>query len=641
MGTLALFSPATLAAAVQPGAVWGPYPERRELPAPWHALVPPLQAATRAWQVRRSQAQFLAQLRQQLAAPPVLNTTSTSEAHLLAALGPLVQRHLGFTPHEVQYLAAWLLLQGNLVEMATGEGKTVATFLAAATAARQGTPVHVLTANDYLARRDAEALAPLYTELGLHVAWVQASSSEAERRAAYAAHVTYAPAREVAFDHLRDRLAFGRPTSSLHWAARGQDSTAEPRLRGLCLALIDEADAVLCDEARVPLIIAGPGRDAAAGALPVAQLLAILQAARTLSLPEHAVLAADGKTVRLTTAGRSARAVHSLHADARWREDWVQRALTALHTVQRERDYLVQSGKIVFIDPLTGRAAPERHWSRGVHQLLALKENLEPTPANDTLAQMTYRRLVARYHRVAGLSGTLANVRWEMVFAHGLPVQVLPRHQASQLKKAGSADFTLCADRQAWLDTVCSRVVAAHQRGQPVLVGTDSVADSEAVASALRALGQRAVVLNAAQNQLENEVIARAGHSGRITISTAMAGRGTDIRLCPASKAQGGLHVIACGMFHGRRQWRQLVGRAARQGDPGSAETILCIGRGVMSQHLSPAAQGLALKHPRVARALWRWAQTADEWAGAFERRRLAQQDRAWQRRLAYSGPQE
>jgi preprotein translocase subunit SecA len=647
---------------VRPGPLWGPYPERTEAPAPWRWLLPPVHALHKRWLLQRAQPLFLKALQQCLLEPKAPSATTTpinnnlqtpaGAARALAALVPVVQQHLGLVPHTSQHLAAWLLLQGALVEMATGEGKTLATFMAAAVAAQTGTPVHVLTANDYLARRDAEHLQAAYAAVGVRVAWVQSSSTEAERRVAYAADVTYAPAREVAFDHLRDRLRFGRPSSGLGWLARQADGAAEgvptPRLRGLCLALIDEADAVLCDEARVPLIIAGPSRDSVATTLPAASLQAVLAAARALQLGTDVHLTANATTVQLTAQGRNTLArlplatdrhlTQGLGADARWREDWVHRALTALHTLHLGRHYLIQEEQVVLVDPLTGRAALERQWSRGVHQLLAAKEGLPLPMAHDTLAQMTYRRLVARYHHVAGLSGTLAEVRWDMALHHGLPVLPVPRHRPSRLNHSG---LTLCSTRSTWLATVCERVMAAHTRGQPVLVGTDSVADSNALATELRAKGRRAVVLNAEQHQLEHSVIANAGQMSRITLSTQMAGRGTDIVLGPEVAALGGLHVVACGMHHGRRHWRQLVGRAGRQGDAGSAETILMVGTGVMARYLPAWLLSRAVQHPALGFWAWRLAQIADEWAGTQERRQLSAQDRAWNQRLAYSGPQE
>lgn len=633
-------------ALVRPGPVWGHYPQRTQ--------PRPLALALRtAWQVRCERGRFLALLRGPDAVPwphtlarlRCDGYTPAACAAVFQRLAELVRTHLGFTPHETQHLAAWTMLQGCLVEMATGEGKTVAMFLAAACAGLAGVPTHVLTANDYLAERDAAELQPLYAALGLRVACVTAASTPAQRREAYAADVTYAAAREVAFDHLRDRVAHGRAGGQLAWRDAGAPE-AGPLMRGLCLALVDEADSVLCDEARVPLILSGQGRQT----LSEAELVALLGWVRALDIGRHAtVTAATGSgaaTVRLTRAGRDWLAAQPWAAarpwsDLRWREDWVLRALTALHALQRDRDYAVQDQRIVFIDPITGRAAPERQWSRGLHQLLALKEALPMPAPQQTLAQLTYQRLFSRYHQIGGMSGTLAEVLPEMALSYGTPVIRIPRHHALQRQDLGVRVFTDAALR--W-QAVADRADALVAQGRAVLIGTASVAESEQLAQQLRARGLRPMVLNAVQSRLENEVIARAGQAGRITVSTQMAGRGTDIRLSPAVRAAGGLHVLVCADALPSRQWRQLVGRSARQGDPGSAETLVCVGEGALFRRMpgwllatlvpgSPASRWTA--------GVWRAAMLFDEWTQSRERRALLRQDRAGAGRLAYSGWEE
>lgn len=633
-------------ALVRPGPVWGHYPQRTQ--------PRPLALALRtAWRVRCERGRFLALLRASDAVPwpqtlARLRRDGYSPAACAAVfqrLAELVRTHLGFTPHETQHLAAWTMLQGCLVEMATGEGKTVAMFLAAACAGLAGVPTHVLTANDYLAERDAAELEPLYAALGLRVACVTAAATPAQRRDAYAADVTYAAAREVAFDHLRDRVAHGRAGGQLAWTEAGAPE-AGPLMRGLCLALVDEADSVLCDEARVPLILSGHGRQT----LSEAEMGALLGWVRALDIGRHAtVTAATGSgaaTVRLTRAGRDwlgaqAWAAARPWSDLRWREDWVLRALTVLHALQRDRDYAVQDQRIVFIDPITGRAAPERQWSRGLHQLLALKEALPMPAPQQTLAQLTYQRLFSRYHQIGGMSGTLAEVLPEMALSYGTPVIRIPRHHALQRQDLGVRVFTDAALR--W-QAVADRADALVAQGRAVLIGTASVAESEQLALQLRARGLRPMVLNAVQSRLEHEVIARAGQAGRITVSTQMAGRGTDIRLSPAVRAAGGLHVLVCADALPSRQWRQLVGRSARQGDPGSAETLVCVGEGALFRRMpgwllatlvpgSPASRWTA--------GVWRAAMLFDEWTQSRERRTLLRQDRAGAGRLAYSGWEE
>jgi preprotein translocase subunit SecA len=635
-------------ALVRPGPIWGTYPQRIE--------PRPLALAVRtAWRVHRQRAAFLAALHGPAPDPASWPRTLARLrregytpkvcAAVFHRLVELVQKHLGFAPHDTQHLAAWTMLQGCLVEMATGEGKTVAMFLAAACAGLAGVPTHVLTANDYLAERDAAELRPLYEALGLRVACVTSASTPAQRRDAYVADVTYAAAREVAFDHLRDRVAHGRAGGRLAWADAG-NPTGGPLMRGLCLALIDEADSVLCDEARVPLILSGQG----AQALPEDDLRALLDRARSLGIGQHAlVTAATGSgaaTVRLTRAGRDWLAAQPWAtarpwSDLRWREDWALRALTVLHALQRDRDYAVQEDRIVFIDPITGRAAPERQWSRGLHQLLALKESLPMPAPQQTLAQLTYQRLFSRYHQLGGMSGTLAEVALDMALSYGTPVIRIPRHHGAQRQDLGVRVFA--ETEQRWL-AVADRVGALVADGRSVLIGTASVAESEQLAQRLRAQGLRPMVLNAVQSRLENEVIARAGQAGRITVSTQMAGRGTDIRLSPAVRTAGGLHVVVCADALPARQWRQLVGRAARQGDPGSAETLVCVGEGPLFRRLPRWLLATLVHRPPASRwtaGVWHAAMLLDEWAQIRERRALLRQDRAGAGRLAYSGWEE
>ena len=634
---------------VRPGPIWGAYPQRVE--------ARPLGLALRtAWRVRRERAAFLAALRGPALDPTAWPRTLArlrSEGYtpvlcatVFRSLVDLVQQHLGFVPHDTQHLAAWTMLQGCLVEVATGEGKTVAMFLAAACAGLAGVPTHVHTANDYLAERDASQMRPMYEALGLRVGCVTAASTPEQRRLAYAADVTYAPAREIAFDHLRDRVAHGRADGRLALPAPGDPGAEAPLLRGLCLALIDEADSVLCDEARVPLILSGHG----AQVLPEADLRVLLDRARAVETGHHAVIvAATGSgsaAVRLTRAGRDWLAAQPWAAtrpwsDLRWREDWVLRALTVLHALQRDRDYAVQEGAIVFIDPVTGRAAPERQWSRGLHQLLALKESLPMPTAQQTLAQLTYQRLFSRYHQVGGMSGTLAEVALEMALTYGTPVIRVPRHHPSQRRDLG---VQVHRDVEARWQAVGARVAELVAQGRPVLIGTASVAESERLAERLRAQGLRPMVLNALQSRLENEVIARAGQPGRITVSTQIAGRGTDIRLSPEVRAAGGLHVMVCVDALPSRQWRQLVGRAARQGDPGSVETRVCAGEGLLFRRLPGWLVGTLVHRPAASRwtaGVWRAAMLLDEWAQTRERRALLRQDRAGAGRLAYSGWEE
>jgi preprotein translocase subunit SecA len=556
-------------------------------------------------------------------------------------------RQMGVTPFATQVIAARALLDNQLVEMATGEGKTLAVALAAGVAALAGMPVHVVTANDYLAERDAEALGPWYAAMGLNVGVVTALSDSEARRAAYARDVVYCTAKELGFDYLRDHIAGHRRGDELRRRAASLDGkhAATPLLRGLCMAIVDEADSILIDEARVPLILsrAVDGRRARGDYETALRLAAELEPGRdfdTDPLARRVTLSAAGdSTLDAATAD-----LPPAWRNRRYREAWVLQALSALHLFQRDRDYILRDGKVEIVDPTTGRVAAGRSWSRGLHQLIELKEGREPTPSYATAAQITFQRLFRRYHRLAGVSGTLSESAGELALTYGLRVLRLPLRLSSKRSLLPWRVFTTRAD--LW-SAVAARIADLRAEGRPVLVGTDSVADSEALASALADVGIPCRVLNARQDKEEADIVALAGLRAQVTVTTNMAGRGTDIPLGPGVAALGGLHVVSCQHNGARRIDRQLLGRCARQGEPGSSETWLSLEsdlfrrrlpdtwRARLAGHLGkPAGQG-------VARFLARIAQHLEELREAGARRRLLREDEDAERRLAFGGPFE
>jgi preprotein translocase subunit SecA len=484
-------------------------------------------------------------------------------ADAFAAINVLVTRHMGFALHDVQKLAAWWMLGQRLVEMATGEGKTLTVLMTAATAALAGVPVHVLTANDYLARRDAEQLQPIYAALGLSVAAVSAASTPPERRQAYQHDVVHVTASEVAFDHLRDR------------ASRTHSDLGQPVLRGLCMAIVDEADAILIDEACTPLILSRPVDNKATeqGLRLTLYLARQLLPVRHFQVQDHAV--------QLTDAGMDALATLTQSMSGPWRlkrhrEEQVCLGLAALHGFHRDADYLVRDGDVHIVDGNTGRLAIGRVWSRGLHQMIAIKEGLRPQAETETLSETTYQAFFPRYHALAGLSGTLFEARAELLRVYGLPTVRVPLRQPS-LRQMGPTQM-LPSSAAKWQAVVHSARMAA-QAGRAVLIGTDTVADSEALSRALTHAAAKHQLLNARQDAsggaAEQAIIASAGLPGAITVATHMAGRGTDIHLTDAVIARGGLHVINTHLNPSARIDRQLYGRAARQGLPGSCERIL------------------------------------------------------------------
>ncbi len=516
----------------------------------------------------------------------------------LACVAEAAKRRLGLTPYPTQLLAAWLMLDGRLAEMATGEGKTLAAGIAAAAAALAGVPVHLLTANDYLVQRDRAKLLPLYDALGLSSACVLPTMTRAERATAYRSAIVVLTARELAFDYLRDHLVLqGARDPRLLRALQLDDAAAgaQPVLPGLCLALIDEADSILLDEAAVPLILAAPAD--AAERRSYERALAI---ARGLRRGRDYILHASQRRCTLEADGRAAvdAAVRALDGapgllrPARRAHELVAAALSALHALQRDRDYAVIGDKLQLIDEITGRIAEGRQWTGALQAMVELKEGLAPSPATRISAQITYQRFFPRYLRLGGMSGTLMEARRELHWLYEARVQRVPLAQPDRRQWLGERLYADGAARDAAL---VERVRAMVQRGRPVLVGTDSVAASQRVAQRLAAAGIDNQVLNAVQDADEAARIARAGASGVVTVATNIAGRGTDIALDAAARSAGGLHVIATMRNRSARIDRQLIGRAARHGDPGSAEALLALDDALFIEHA-----------PRVLRRLLR-----------------------------------
>jgi preprotein translocase subunit SecA len=560
-----------------------------------------------------------------------------------AASRTIAKRH-----YESQLLAGWALLQGRLVEMETGEGKTFAATLAASAAALAGYPVHVITVNDYLASRDAEEMAPLYRFLGLSVGVVVQGRSRAERRAAYACGVTYCRNKELAFDYLRDRVALARRASRLHLALerlRG-DATREEDLvlRGLYFGIVDEADSVFIDEARTPLILSATSRS---GSAPE-DCERALAFARGLAAGEDYTIDLAERSVALTDAAKARLAAHAAGGDGAWRsprarEELVTQALSALLLFRRDQHYVVADDKVQIVDESTGRVMPDRSWEQGLHQMIEAKEGCPPTQSRETLARLTYQRLFRRYLRLSGMTGTAQEVAREIASVYRLGVVRVPLHRPSRRVHAGTAFCATLAEKWAAVAESVERIACIARR--PVLIGTRSVHASEELSRVLAARGIEHALLNAKQDQAEAEVIALAGQPGRVTVATNMAGRGTDIRLAPGVAESGGLHVILTEYHDSRRIDRQLFGRCARQGDPGSCEAIVSLEDEIFAVHVARAARWAAdfrQNDGRLARAvhggLRAAAQFAAERRSAAVRVQNLKLDQRLERLLAFSG---
>lgn len=497
-----------------------------------------------------------------------------------ALVSEAASRSIGQRHYESQLMAGWSLLQGKLVEMETGEGKTIAATLPACAVALAGYPVHVITVNDYLASRDAEQMGSLYRFLGLSVGVVVQGMPRPERRKAYAQAVTYCTNKELAFDYLRDRVALERRSSRLHLALeklRGEPAREDDLvLRGLHFGIVDEADSVFIDEARTPLILSSATRPAEEKEIS----RRALGFARALIAGEHYGKDLLERSVTLTDAGRAqvgalAAGLEGVWTSKRAREELVTQALSALELFRRDLHYVVSDGKVQIVDESTGRVMPDRSWERGLHQMIEAKEDCELTERRETLARMTYQRLFRRYLRLAGMTGTAKEVSREIKLVYRLDVVRIPLHKPSRRIYRGSRVCVSAADKWRTVADAVERIAVSE--GRPVLIGTRSVKASEEISGVLAARGIEHALLNAKQDGAEAEVIAAAGRPGRVTVATNMAGRGTDIRLDPQVAANGGLHVILTEYHESRRIDRQLFGRCARQGDPGSCEAIVSL----------------------------------------------------------------
>jgi preprotein translocase subunit SecA len=490
---------------------------------------------------------------------------ATLRAPLYALAREAARRELGQRPFDEQIVSALALDEGHVVEMQTGEGKTLAAVLPASINALADRGVHVLTFNDYLARRDAEWMGPVYRMLGLSVGYVQQGMTAADRRASYGADVTYLTAKEAGFDHLRDLLAL-HPSDLVH--------------RPFHFALVDEADSILIDEATVPLVIAGSVERAESLAPRLARLVAVLTPGLHFDTDEYQ------RNVDLTEAGveHVERLLGSGDLHDPRNLTLLSELNCALHAqvlLRRDVDYIVRGGRIEMVDEHTGRVVKDRHWPDGLQAALEAKEGVERRGDGRILGSLTLQRFLRGYSRLCGMTGTARDAADELARTYGLEVVVIPTHRP--VARVDRPDL-LFTHRAAKERAIVDEVRRAQGDGRPVLVGTASVSESERLAEKLRAAGISCAVLNARNDVEEAGIVAHAGAMGAVTISTNMAGRGTDIRLGgpderdrDAVTAVGGLYVIGCNRHDSRRVDWQLRGRAGRQGDPGESRFFVSL----------------------------------------------------------------
>ncbi|GEK47354.1 preprotein translocase subunit SecA [Halomonas pacifica] len=554
------------------------------------------------------------------------------------------KRIMGMRHFDVQMIGGMVLHQGRIAEMKTGEGKTLVATLAVYLNALPGEGVHVVTVNDYLARRDADWMRPLYEFLGLSVGTVYAGQTQEEKRAAYACDITYGTNNEFGFDYLRDNMAF---------------SQEEKVQRGLHYAIVDEVDSILIDEARTPLIISGPVDENTDLYKVVDRLSTQLVKGEVSEDPEAPVdgdftLDEKQKQVELTEAGHN-KVEELMRAEGLLGEDdslyaaqnlnllqHMHSALRARHLYHRDVDYIVKDGQVVIVDEHTGRTMPGRRWSEGLHQAVEAKEGVTIQRESQTLASTTFQNYFRLYDKLAGMTGTADTEAFEFRQIYGLDVVVIPTNKPLTRRDLNDLVYLSTEEKFA---AIIEDVKAETEAGRPVLVGTASIEASEYLARLMKQAGLDFNVLNAKQHQSEAEIIAQAGRPGAITIATNMAGRGTDIMLggnweAEAAKlenpseaqvealkaewqqrheavlAAGGLHVVGSERHESRRIDNQLRGRAGRQGDPGSTRFFLSLEDNLMRLFGSERVQrlmqalglekGEAIEHKMVSNAVER-----------------------------------
>jgi len=581
-----------------------------------------MQGRVRRW--RTSSKQLAVQAQEVLAACGALDTASDAElqqqialargwlrldplrakGHLpqaLGAIGQVAARTLGLKPYLVQYMGALAIGRDMLAEMATGEGKTLTVGLAGVMAGLSGRPCHVITANDYLAERDAHEMLALYQACGLSVDAVVASLEPEERPARYACDVVYLTAKELLADYLKDTLTQGPPEQQARDAFRQWLDATDERavlskerrllVRGLHTAIVDEADSILIDEAVTPLILSAPrkSRGLSQAVLMVSDLAQALQANTDYEAQ------AQAKRIVLHPSAIARLDLLAPQIPALWRpkprrEELLRQALLVRCFFDPGHQYLVQDGKVVLLDEFTGRMTHGRTLTGGLHQAIEAKEALEITDPNESLTQMSFQAFFRRFRRLAGSTGTAWEAAQELWSVYRLTVVRIPTHRPRITNYRAPLLVTDVA--QKW-QAITREVLQEQARGRPVLVGVRSVQSSEQLAACLRAAGCTVRVLNALAHAEEADIVAQAGQPGMVTIATNMAGRGTDIRLGPGVAMRGGLHVIVAESNESARIDRQLAGRCGRQGDPGSVTCCLCLGDDLARRLMPQAVRSL------------------------------------------------
>lgn len=494
----------------------------------------------------------------------------------VASLRTLKMQH-----YDVQLQGGYTMCRGNVAEMRTGEGKTLTATLPMFVHALAGKGALLATSNDYLARRDAEWMQPLYNSLGLSIGVIQSEMSREQRRAAYQCHLTYGTMKEFGFDFLRDHSGQREQQQRELWYGGSSGGVAEspmskPVHRDPHFLLIDEADSILIDDARTPLIISAA---ADSEAQDQQRLLYSWCSANVGKYEEdkHYWYDRERRSVDLTPDGtamvRNVRKPEALAGIGLLEMyDFVERAIQVDRDYQRDRDYVVREGEIVIVDESTGRISEGRRWSRGIHQAIEAKEQVEITTDTSTSAKITVQSFVSRFPHIGGMTGTAYSSRKEFKKIYHMGVEVIPTNREIQRVDLPAK---YCFSEQEKFECVVRDTKEINETGRPVLIGTRSIAKSVQVSQLLTQAGVVHEVLNAREVERESEIIENAGGKGCVTVATNMAGRGTDIKIGDDVRELGGMHVIGTEMHESSRIDQQLFGRCGRQGDPGTVQLYI------------------------------------------------------------------
>jgi len=570
---------------------------------------------------------------------------------LFAIISELAERTVAmrYFPHQIE--GALAMLQGKVVEMDTGQGKSFCATLAVGTAALLGVPSFVITVNEYLAQRDADTFTALYDSLNLTVGFVQEDFDESKKREIYKRSIVYCTNKQIAFDYLRDRMLlknnYNPVQLQLEPLFRRVARAEKLILPGLGFGIIDEADSILVDEAVTPLKISAPMQDLQRTHF----YRQALDIAGQLKNETHFELIHKYHNIRLTDVGKKTLEDIGNKIGGIWtvgyaREELVLQALKAIYFFIRDKNYVVVEGEVQIVDEFTGRIMPDRSWEAGLHQMIELKERCDATGERVTLSSISYQRFFRRFVNAAGMTGTAKEITRELRTVYNLDVyRVLP----AQKNLRTINPLRVCETQQEKWDLILQLIAQYREAGKAVLVGTRSVAVSELISKGLTQMGITHQLLNALNDAEEAQIVAQAGQVMHVTVATNMAGRGTDIKLSKEAKERGGLHVIVTEFHESRRIDRQLYGRCARQGDPGNVDVFASLEDEILTNFvnkrlLRPISGFLCRNNVFsrwCAKTLFRYCQRKCEYIQEMRRSTVLKNDKRLARNLAFTGGME